>query len=228
METEAPRVALEPSPGSEEVVAQVEVEKVVPAATPLPTVAEVPLEAVASATAEAEHYAVETPEDIVATVPVEGDGLIEEPAAPALTSSPPVAEEAVAAPAAPATPEGVAATMLAGGGGPIEESAALAPSPGPIVGGEAAAAPTALATATVMPERGMGSAEPTPSEVGEAAPRVVGGEEPETAEGGPGAPESEVAELATISPWQAPEVILGLTALGLALATIWAWRVRRQ
>jgi hypothetical protein len=69
---------------------------------------------------------------------------------------------------------------------------------------------------------------PTPSEMGEAAPQVTGEEEPGAAEGARGVPERETALRARISPWRVVEAILGLAALGLALATIRAWRARHR
>ena len=228
LEAEAPQPqALAPSPISEEV----EVEKAMPAVTVQAVAAETPPEAVLEAPAEAEGYDEEKPADMEPPAPAMDSGgePSEESTVPAPTASPPVAEEAAVAPAALTTPEGAEATVSAvGGGGPGEESTAHAPTLSPPVAEEAAAAPTALATATAMPERYVGSAEPTPSEVGEVAPRATGEEAPEAAEGGRGAPESEVAERATTSRWRTLEVILGLTTLGLALATVWAWRVRRQ
>jgi hypothetical protein len=57
---------------------------------------------------------------------------------------------------------------------------------------------------------------------------VTGEEEPEAAEGARGVPEREAGLRARIPPWRVVELILGLAALGLALATIRAWRVRRR
>jgi hypothetical protein len=64
--------------------------------------------------------------------------------------------------------------------------------------------------------------------MGEAAPQVTGEEEPGAAEGARGVPERETALRARISPWRVVEAIMGLAALGLALATIWAWRARHR
>ena len=119
------------------------------------------------------------------------------------------------------TPEDVEATAwAAGGGGPVEEDAALAPSPGPAVE-KAAAAPTAPATATVVMEKIADNAEATPSEVAQVAPPVASEEER-------GASEDEGVGPAPVSLWRMLEVTLGLTALALALTTVWAWRARRQ
>jgi len=40
--------------------------------------------------------------------------------------------------------------------------------------------------------------------------------------------EREIPALPKIPPQRVLEAILGLTTLGLALATIWAWRARRH
>jgi len=230
MEAEAPRAAMEPAPVGQEVEVEheVEVEKVIPAA-PAPTVAtEAPLEAAPEVTVEAESYGVETLEGREFPAPAMDAGPGEEIAAPAPSPSPAVAEEVAEAPTAPATSEGVEATASAMGGGElVEEAATPVPSPGPAVAVEAAAVPTAPVAATAMPEKGLDIAAPPPGEVSEAPPPVVWGEEPEMAEGERGAPGSEVAGLGPALPWRALEVVLGLTALGLTLVTVWAWRVRR-
>jgi len=214
MEDEAPQAALAPLPVSEEV----EAEKAVPAAT-MPALA---TEAPPKAAAEAESYDEEAPA-------MDNGGPSEELTAHAPTASPPVAEEAAVAPAALGTPEGTPSPEQAlGGGGPTEEPGAPAPSPGPPVAEEAAVAPTALATATATSGRSVDSTEPTPGGVGEAVPPLVEEEAAEITEGGPGAPESEVAGLGPALSWWALEITLGLAALGLALATVWAWRTRRQ
>ena len=118
------------------------------------------------------------------------------------------------------TPEGVEATALAAAGGPVEEDNALAPSPSPAVE-KAAVAPTAPAAATVVMEKSVGEAEPTPSEVAQVAPPVASEEER-------GMSEDEGVGPATVSLWRGLQVTLGLMTLALALTTIWAWRVRRQ
>ena len=183
MEAEAPQVALESAPVSEEV--EVEVEEVIPAATPLPMPMEVPPEVVTTAIVEAEHYDVETPRTAETTVPAAGGGLSEEATAPAPTLSPGVVEKA-------------------------------------------AVAPTAPTVATALPQEETNGAEPTPSEVAEAVPLMVEEEETEAPRDERGAPEGEAVGLRSVIPWRVLEIALGLAALGLALATIWAWRARRQ
>ena len=215
---EPPQAALAPSLLSQEVEVEMAVE------APREALEE-PREAPPEATVEAEHYAVETTEDVEAGVPAAG-GPTEESTALAPTPNPPVIEKAAEAPTAPATPEGTLSPEQAtGGGGPIEESPAPASPP---VDEEAGVAPTAPATAAAVPEADVNGAEPTPGEVGEAAPWAIEEEESEAAEGGRGAPEGEVTEPARIPLWRALEVILGLTALGLALVTVRAWRTRRR
>ena len=183
MEAEAPQVALESAPVSEEV--EVEVEEVIPAATQSPMPMEVPPGAVPTVVAEAEHYDAEAPRAAETTMPAAGGGLSEEATAPA-------------------------------------------PSPSPAVVEKAAVAPTAPTVATALPQEETNGAEPTPSEVAEAVPLMVEEEETGAPRGERGAPEGEAAGLRSVIPWRGLEVALGLAALGLALATIRAWRARRQ
>lgn len=208
LEAEAPQVALAPSPVSETVVVeQVEVEAEVEKALPTPTAAEMPVEAPREAPPEApaeeERYAAEPPEDAAPTEPgMGGGGPTEEPPAPAAVA--PVAGEATTLTPAPA------------------------PTPSPPAVEEAAEAPKAPATATAVQARDEAPATSTPGEAGAAAPPVTGEEAPEAAEAGRGMPEREATLRARISPWRVVEAILGLAALGLALATIRAWRARRR
>ncbi len=183
MEAEAPQVALESAPVSEEV--EVEVEEVIPAATQSPMPMEAPPGAVPTVVAEAEHYDAEAPRSTETTMPAAGRGLSEEATAPA-------------------------------------------PSPSPAVVEKAAVAPTAPIVATALPQEETNGAEPTPSEVAEVAPLMVEEEETEAPRDERGAPEGEAVGLRSVIPWRGLEIALGLAALGLALATIWAWRARRQ
>jgi anti-sigma factor RsiW len=203
-EAEAPQVALAPPPVSETVVVeQVEVEAEVEKVLPAPTAAEMPVEAPREAPADEEGYGAETPEEVAPTEPgMGGGGPTEEPPAPAAVA--PVAGEATTLTPAPA------------------------PSPSPPTVEEAAEAPKAAATATAVPAQDEAAATPTPSEVGEVSPPVTGEVAPEVAAGERGAPEREAGLRARIPPWRVVEAILGLAALGLALATIWAWRARRR
>ncbi len=183
MEAEAPQVALESAPVIEEV--EVEVEKVIPAATQSPMPMEVPPGAVPTVVAEAEHYDAEAPRAAETTVPAAGGGLSENATAPP-------------------------------------------PSPSPGVVEKAAVAPTAPTVATALPQEETNGAEPTSSEVAEVAPLMVEEEETEAPRDERGAPEGEAVGLRSVIPWRGLEVALGLAALVLALATIWAWRARRQ
>lgn len=160
-------------------------------------------------------------------VEVEAEEEIEVEKAMSATTAPAVAMEAPseAEPAATAEAEADYAETPAIGGGAGEEAAPSTPTAIPPRAEEVAAAPTVAATATPMPERAESGAEPTSGEGGaesapaEAAPRAAEGEGP--------AGEREIRAPATIPPQRIVEAILGLTALGLALATIWAWRARR-
>lgn len=125
-------------------------------------------------------------------------------------------------------PRGVETTMPAAGGGLSEEATAPAPSPSPAVVEKAAVAPTAPAVATALPQEDTNGAEPTPSEVAEVAPLMVEEEKTEAPRDERGAPEGEAVGLRSVIPWRVLEVALGLAALGLTLATVWAWRARRR
>ncbi len=125
-------------------------------------------------------------------------------------------------------PRAAETTVPAAGGGLSENATAPAPSPSPAVVEKAAVAPTAPTVATALPQEETNGAEPTPSEVAEVAPLMVEEEETEAPRDERGAPEGEAVGLRSVIPWRVLEIALGLAALGLALATIWAWRARRQ
>jgi hypothetical protein len=117
-----------------------------------------------------------------------------------------------------------------GGGEPAMESPAPTPTP---AAADAAArsdtpeaeeiAPVAPpAPATVEPEdRALRDTEPAPNEVGET--ELPPGESGWNAQGG-----GTIGASAHVSPWRVTEVALGVFALLLVLATIWAWRARRR
>jgi anti-sigma factor RsiW len=118
-----------------------------------------------------------------------------------------------------------------GGGGPIEETAPLALSatspPGPAAAEKAEEAPTALA----MPAPNGNVGLPT-DDGGEAASKVAGEEEPQATESQWDALEGEagreaIEQRAGLPPRLMWAIILGVLALGLALAAVWAWRARR-
>ena len=214
LEAEAPQVALAPSPVREEAVVETveveaevvaeEVEKAAPTtAVAEAPAAEAPMEAAPEAPPEAEDYAAETPESAGTPEPgLGGGGPTEEPPPPAAAA--PVAEES-AAPLPTPTSE-------------PEERAASPSTPGPRVVEETAEAPQADAGRVI----------PTPGELADVSPQVTEGEEPEATESARGVLEREAALRTGIPLRRVLEVILGLTALGLALTTVWAWRARRR
>jgi hypothetical protein len=210
---EAPQAAWVP-PAEEQVVVETvvveaEMEKAVPAPTEveMPAAEELAAEAPAEAPQEAPLAAKVTEdegESAEAEVPPEpgmgGGGVAETTATPA---------PAAAAP-------------------PVEATAAPAPTPSPPVVEEAADAQRAPATLAAAPEEGVNLLTPTPGEVGELLPRVEEEEGRAGTEDEPYAREEPSLQRVVISPWRVVEIVLGLTALGLALATVWAWRARRR
>jgi len=226
-EEELPQMALEPSLVTEEVEAEleaeVEVEKAEEAAsatTSLPEPTEAPSEPMPEAPAAAEveeavptatalPMATETPPTRLAEAPAEESTTLEGDH----TAEP--AEEAETAPPA-------------GSGGQMEEPTAPAPLASPPVTGEedAAVAPTVSPTAT--PEARADSAEPPQGLEAEATPSQVEAQGTEIPEVEREMPAGDLAEPAGIPPRRVIEIALGLTALGLALATVWAWRARRR
>ncbi|MFQ6100714.1 MAG: zf-HC2 domain-containing protein [Anaerolineae bacterium] len=86
--------------------------------------------------------------------------------------------------------------------------------------GEGEVTPTPNAVPPVVEED---LAAPTPGEAAEIAPPVV----EEEGEWGASEGERTGPTLIWVTPWRMLEITLGLTALGLALATVWAWRARR-
>jgi hypothetical protein len=217
LESEALREALPVSPVAQEVEAGVEAEaeKMVPAPTPLPMPMEAPQRVEPTVAVEAESYDAEMEEGGEATVPAADGEPAEEPAAP-LTPGPAMPEEAIATPTVQGT---VSLEQAMGAGSPTEEPAALAPTPRLAVAEGVTAIPADLVTMTPTPGADVGSAEPSPPLVKEEK----AGEEVESAEDERDVPGS----VAGISLWRVLEVLLGLTVLGLALVTVWAWRVRR-
>ena len=208
----------------------------VPAEVPqeaVPLTVEVEKEVVVEAELEAE--VVEKAVEEVAEV---------EEAASALTPLPAATQVPLAAMPAPVTeaegfaagtPEVVETTVAANGdGGPTAEPAVLSPTPIPSPAMQKVAEDTSTAPVTAAAEPGedVGIAEPPPSpgEVGETGPRAAEETVAEAEEAAHEweAPGSARAELTRTSLWRVLEISLGLTALGLTLATIWAWRIRRR
>jgi hypothetical protein len=94
---------------------------------------------------------------------------------------------------------------------------------------------TILSTATAVSRADESDLDLTPREMEKItpSPQAVGEAEPEAVEAMPGALESEAWDEhdqppAETLPWRILEVVLGLVALGLALATIRAWRARHS
>ena len=212
---EAPRIALAPSPVGEKAVleeeaaeaeAEVEVTVEVEEAVPAPAAAEMPAEeapkeapeeAAPESLEEVEDHAAEALESEGVPEPSGGGGVPEEPAAPA----PPAGLSATETPAAPPS-------RLA-----VEEEE---PTPAP--------EPTVIAGANGLEDAAV---PPAPAAAGEALPQMTGEEEPGAEEAWQGVPEREVTVRRGISPRRAVVALLGLALLGLALATVRAWRVRR-
>ena len=221
---EAPQVAMEPSPVSE----AIEAEKAMPVATEPVAAAEVAQEA---APADVEGAVGRATTPLESTVSPEMDVEV---APLAEAEAPP--EEALPSAEAPAMAgAGEMATATLDDGLDVREEAP-ASEPAPTMDAEEtdaepldtlAAATEALPIAT---EEHTGGAEPTPGEVAEGpsqATEDAGAEAAAEEEERHTALEVEVVESPALS-WQALEVALGLTALVLALATIWVWRARRR
>ena len=168
------------------------------------------------------QMAAEAPREVEVPQPVEQE--VEE----AIEVPPPAAEApAQAAPQVTAEAEEVergevlapgeekAATPPVGGGGLTDEAA----TPTPITVSPTAP-PTALAVAGAEEEEGY-QWDSTPGEDTEALPLPAEEEAVEVYE-------VEEANISRLTAWRALEVALGLTALGLALVTIRAWRARRR
>lgn len=206
---EAPQAAwappVEEAVAVETVVVEAEMEKVVPA----PTEFEMPAaEVPAEAPQEAPLAAAEVAED-------EGES-----AEAMATPEPGMGGGGAAEPTATPAPTAVAPL--------VEATAAPAPTPSPPVVEEAADAQRAPATATATPKEGVNLPTPTPGEVGELIPRAEEEEGRAGTEGEQHVREEQGLERVVISPWRVVEIVLGLAALGLALATVWAWQARRR
>ncbi len=164
---------------------------------------------------------------------VEAEHVVESPTAiPLPAQAPPGAPLAATAEEkqyTTETPDDTDATStVASGGGLVDETAdATLTVVSTVVVEEAVAIPTipAEATRSLGQDRG---AESTPSEVAKVAPQVIGEVEADMSEGEWRAQEDQVVAPSPVLPWRALEITLGLTALGLAFATIRAWRARRR
>ena len=206
---EAPQAAWVPPAEEEVAVETVVVEAEMEKAVPAPAEVERPAaEAPAEAPQEAPLAAAEVAED-------EGESAEAE-----VTSEPGMGGGGVAEPTA--TPAPAATTPL------VEGMAAPAPTPSPPVVEEAADAGRAPAIATAAPGEAVNLVTPTPGQVGELVPRAEEEEGLAGTEVEPPVREEPGLGRVVISPWRVVEIVLGLTALGLALATVWAWRARRR
>jgi hypothetical protein len=215
---EAPQAAWVPPAEEQVVVETVVVEAEMEKAVPAPTEVEMP----AAEEPAAEELAAEAPAEAPQEAPLaakvtedEGESAeAEVPPEPGMGGGGVAETTATPAPAAAAPP--------------VEATAAPAPTPSPPVVEEAADAQRAPATLAAAPEEGVNLLTPTPGEVGELLPRVEEEEGRAGTEDEPYAREEPSLQRVVISPWRVVEIVLGLTALGLALATVWAWRARRR
>jgi anti-sigma factor RsiW len=214
---EAPQEAPAPLVPSQEVV--VEAETVVEA------VPEVEGEAKAGEVGEPDATLAEPPAPMPAeempAVTLEVEGAEEKEAPAPGTAEDEMMEE----------PEPAAA---AGMGGGANGEPAVSPSVPTLPGDEESAdVPAASPTVTAAARTGVGAAKPTPGEGLKAEPtsRAEWGERAEIT---PGVLEEqpEAGRISPrhgpVSPWRVLEIVLGVSALVLALATIWAWRSRRR
>jgi hypothetical protein len=218
---EAPREAPAPLPPSQQVA--VEAETVVEA------VPEVEGEAKAGEVGEPDATLAEPSAPMPAEAPAEEVPAVtfemeeaEEKEAPALD----VTEEEATEEPGPAA--------AAGMGGGANEEPAVSPSAPSLTEDEESAEDLAVSpTVTAAARAGVGAAESTPGEGSKAEPtsRVEWGERAEIT---PGVLEEqpEAGRISPrrgpVSPWRVLEIVLGVSALVLALATIWAWRSRRR
>jgi hypothetical protein len=138
--------------------------------------------------------------------------------------------------AAEPTPVPEGTPVPATGGGGESPVAPFAPTPTPAAAKEVdtvpgsdtpaaeevAPAPPPEPAATEPTERILRATEPIPDEAWETEPP------PDDGEWGEPSRDSEDIVLPYVTPWRAAEVALGVFALLLILATIWAWRTRRR
>lgn len=220
-QSEAPREAPAPLAPSQQVA--VEAEIVVEA------VSEVEGEAKAGEVDEPDATLAEPPAPMPAEAPAEESLAVtlemeevEEKESPALDAA---GDEATEEPDA---------TAAAGMGGGANGEPAASPSAPSLAGDEESAeALAASPTVTASARAGVGAAEPTPGEEPKAEPtsRAEWEERPEVT---PGVLEEqpEAGRISPgrglVSPWRVLEIVLGVSALVLALATIWARRGRQR
>jgi hypothetical protein len=221
---EAPQAAWAPPVEEAVVVATVVVEAEMEKVLPAPTQIEMPpAEVPAAEVPAAEVPAAEVPAEAPREAPPAADELAEaEVEAMEAEASPEPGMGGGGLAEGTATPVSAAAAPLA------EATPAPEPTPGPPVAEETAEAQRTPVTATAAPKESAILGTPTPGEVGELIPRVEEEEDRAGTEGEQYVREEQDLERVVISPWRVVEIVLGLTALGLALATVWAWRARRR
>jgi anti-sigma factor RsiW len=230
MESDAPQEAPAVAPVAEQAVAEVTVEveaevvveaeealryEEVPTGTQPPMPSEVPPDVEPTTTSVAQDYVLEGSNGMSATMPSAGGGEpIEEPAPPPVPS-----------------PTVAAADVPPPGASPAAELFTAPPPPSSTVVEEADEASPVTPTASARALEGGPTL--TPMEDVTLSPQDVGEAEPEVVKAVPGEsgdePHAEyVSPTTTPLPWRALEIVLGLATLGLAIATVSAWRARRQ
>lgn len=218
VQLEAPREAPAPLAPSQQVAVEAE--------TVYEAVPEVEGEVKAGEVDEPDATLAEPPAPMPAEAPVEESLAVtlevEEKEVPALDAA---GDEATEEPDLPSA---------AGMGGGADGEPVVSPSVPSLPEDEESAEVLAISPTVTAPARaGVGAAEPTPGEEPKAEPtsRVEWEERPEVT---PGVLEEqpEAGRISPrrglVSPWRVLEIILGVSALVLALATIWAWRGRRR
>jgi hypothetical protein len=120
----------------------------------------------------------------------------------------------------------VQATELstAAGGGVTEGAGAPTPTAAPLAA-EIAPAQTATPAPTLIPEESLRSPAPAPSGENGIIPTANAGELAD--EGGDQGTHRDITPQ-LISPWRILEIALGVVAVGMAVATVVAWRARRR
>lgn len=169
---------------------------------------------------------VEERQAVIVTAAVEQQDLGDVATAPVLAMAVPteeairVAGEGESEGAPPALPSPAFAAPAA-----LEESPAPAPTFGLAAPEEATTVPSPTPTVAAVRAYATG---PTPTEAAGIAPPPDEQQDAKRAGGEQSEPEAVVAGRSVSWPWRVLEIALGLTALALGLATIWAWHVRRR
>ncbi|MCP4536055.1 MAG: hypothetical protein GY832_02815 [Chloroflexi bacterium] len=219
--------------------------ELLPAETQVPMPAEASSEPEATATSATEDHAIEASDSTSATVPAMGGG---EPSEQPTLPPPPPSPTAVLF-ALPATATAVTADPPAPSANPTAEPPTVPPTPlpspttkptsvpptpvpsptitppppSPTVTEKADKAPDASPTAAALARATEGDPTLTPMEYSTPA-----SEDENTSEFGGEAEDVSGLFPTTPPPWRVLEIVLGLATLGLAIATVSAWRARRQ